>query len=263
MSDDKTTLPPNPPPKPKRVFFVFYFKIPASLRKFLLQVSVLFLVGFVGMGFLLGVTQDDPGRAGYVGGQTLTGVLELDPYPLLRVTEGNDAVPSGRTLMLTGGGKSGIMSRAIPLSEQLVRVSGVLLKRGELDMLQLRGGSRGISSAEGIAPTLPPSESLGRWRVAGEICDGKCLSGAMNPGRGLAHKACANLCLLGGIPPVFVSTRPIEGSEYFLVASSSGGELPLSAYDYIGNFVEIEGEIERRGDLLILKLDEQSIRLLK
>ena len=260
MSEHGLTL----PPKPKKVFFVFYLKVPSSLRKFLFQVSLLFLIGFVGMGFLLGVTQDDPGRAGYVGTQTLTGVLELNPYPLLRVTEGNDVIPSGRTLMLTGGGKSGIMSRAIPLSGELVRVSGMLLKRGDLDMLQLRGGSRGISSADGVAPTtLPTTESLGRWRVAGEICDGKCLSGAMNPGRGLAHKACANLCLLGGIPPVFVSTRPIENSEYFLVASSDGGELPLTAYDYVGNFIEMEGELERRGDLLIFKLDEQSVRVLR
>ena len=251
-------------PKPQKVFFVFYFKLPASLRRFLLQVSALFLVGFVGMGFLLGVTQDDPGRAGYVGNQTLTGILEVHPYPLLRVTEGNANIEAGRSLMLTGGGKSGIMSRAAPLSGELVRVSGVLLKRGDLDMLQVRGGSRGISAAEGDSPPVSPTtESLGRWRVFGEICDGKCLAGAMNPGRGIAHKACANLCLVGGIPPVFVSTRPIEGSEYFLLASSDGNELPLSAYDYVASFIQLEGDLERRGNLLILKVDEQSMRIVE
>lgn len=249
-------------PKP---FFVGYLKIPKGLRSFLLIASLMFVAGFLATAFIIGATQDDPGKAGFrfdYGRQTVTGVVELQPYPLLRVTVGNGRIAAGHTLMLTGGGKAGVMKRAKPLDGKLATASGVILKRGELDMLQLRGGKAGLKATEGDAP-IQTAEPLGRWRLAGEICDGKCLTGAMQPGRGLAHKACANLCLIGGIPPVFVSSQPVEGSEFLLVASADGGPMPQSIYDRVGQFVELEGELERRGDMLILKIDETSIGLAK
>ena len=246
-------------------FFVGYLKIPAGLRSFLLMASLMFVAGFLGAAVVVGATQDDPGKAGFrfdYGRQTVTGVVELKPYPLLRVTKGNKRIAAGHTMMLTGGGKAGVMSRAEVLDGKLATASGVILKRGELDMLQLRGGKAGLKAAVGDAPTQT-NTPLGKWRLAGEICDGKCLAGAMQPGRGLAHKACANLCLVGGIPPVFVSSKPVEGSEFLLVANADGGPMSKSVYDKVGQFVELEGELERRGDMLILKIDETSIGLVK
>jgi len=110
----------------------------------------------------------------------------------------------------------------------------------------------------------PPLGSyLGKWRLQGEICDGKRIAGAMQPGRGLAHKACAILCLFGDIPPVFVSTQPIEGSEFLLVGAADGEPLPESTYDLIGQFVEVEANIERRGDMLVMLVDIQSMKLVE
>ena len=113
--------------------------------------------------------------------------------------------------------------------------------------MQVAGGRRGLKKVEGEVPPLDDAVSLGRWRLAGEICDGKCLAGAMRPGRGLAHKACANLCLIGDIPPVFVSSKPVEGSEFLMVAGPDGGRMPDRAYDLVGQYIELKGEIERRG----------------
>ena len=163
--------------------------------------------------------------------------------------------------MLSGGGKRGVLDRAEPLAGQLVTASGVLLARGDLDMLQVRGGADGLSAAEGDA-VLPESVPLGRWRLAGEICDGKCLAGAMRPGTGLAHKACANLCLSGGVPPVFVSSQPVEGSEFLLIAGPDGGALPQELYDYVGLYIGVEADIERRGDLLVMAIDPTTIEKL-
>ena len=242
-------------------FFVGYLSVPAGLKSFLIIACLMFFTGFAGAAILIGATQDDPGKAGFrfdYGRQTVTGVVEMKPYPLIRVTKGNKRIKVGHTLMLTGGGKAGVMKRAAKLDGKLAEVSGVILKRGTLDMLQLRGGKNGLKAAAGEVQK-PTSESLGKWRLAGEICDGKCLAGAMQPGRGLAHKACANLCLIGGIPPVFVSTQPIEGNEFILVADKDGGPMSKAAYDRVGEFVQVEGEIERRGDMLILKLDADKI----
>lgn len=242
-------------------FFVGYLKIPAELKRFLLIASVLFFLGFAGSAVVIGATQDDPGAAGFrfdYGRQTVTGIIQVKPYPLLRITKGNERLETGHTLMLTGGGKAGVMSIAAPLNGKLATASGVILKRGELDMLQLRGGSNGLKPEEGDAPTMQISK-LGRWRLAGEICDGKCLTGAMQPGRGLAHKACANLCLLVGIPPVFVSTKPVEGSQFMLVASKDGGPISAKTYSSVGQFIKAEGELERHGDLLVFRIDNETI----
>ncbi|WP_299678558.1 hypothetical protein [uncultured Roseobacter sp.] len=246
-------------------FFVGYLPAPEALRGFLLAVCVLFVAGLAGFGLAIGVAQDDPGDGAFrfdYGRQTVTGVVELTPYPLLRVTEGNEHIPAGHTLILAGTGKTNVESRAIPLEGQLAQVSGVMLQRGALDMLQLRGGRNGISAAEG-AVTPMETVSLGRWKLAGEICDGKCLAGAMRPGRGLAHKACANLCLLGKVPPVFVSSQPVEGSEFLLITGPDGTHLPEKAYHYVAQFVSLEGEVERRGDLLVLRLDPETLEVLQ
>ncbi|MEM6887917.1 MAG: hypothetical protein AAF636_07225 [Pseudomonadota bacterium] len=245
-------------------FFVGYLPAPGPLRTFLLAVCVLIIFGFAGLGLALGTGQDDPGEGAFrfdYGRQTVTGVIEMTPYPLLHVTVGSEQVAQGTTIMLAGGGKTNVENRASPLDGQLAQVSGVMLERGALDMMQLRGGANGLSAAEGSAPA-PAAEPIGRWRLAGEICDGKCLAGAMRPGRGLAHKACANLCLLGKVPPVFVSSQPVEGSEYLMIVGPDGTHLPESAYDYVAQFVSLQGEVARHGEVLVLTLETDSIKVL-
>lgn len=246
-------------------FFVGYLALPKALKSFTLMVSAGLIIGFLGAGLLIGATQDAPPASGFrfdYGRQTVTGVVDLTPYPILQVTQGNELIPPGRTLMLTAGGKSGVDARAMGLDGQLAQISGVILQRGTIDMMQLRGGRRGLEAVEGDAPEVPV-EPLGRWKLAGEICDGKCLYGAMRPGRGLAHKACANLCLVGDIPPVFVSSQPVEGAEFMLITGPDGSRLPKQAYDFVGQFVSLEGDLERRGDLLVLRMDPATLALVQ
>lgn len=248
----------------EKPFFIGYLPAPEGLRAFLVVIAAAVIGSLAGAGYVLGFGQDDPGQAairGDYGRQNLMGVVELVPYPLLHVTEGSDTIPEGRTLMMTAGNKSGVGDRAEPLDGQLAAVSGVVLERGDLQMLQLRGGRRGIGPGGGPMD-VPQSVDMGRWRLAGEICDGKCLSGAMRPGRGLAHKACANMCLLGDVPPVFVSSQPVEGADFMLVTGPDGTKLPKSAYDYIAQYVSVEGTIRKHGDLLVFAIDPATLKVL-
>ncbi len=248
----------------KDSFFVGYLPAPIAQRPFLLSVGLSLIGFFALMAWMIGTAQDDPGDGSFrfdLGRQTVTGVIETLPYPILHVTEGNDNIPTGHTLMLSGGGKNGAIERADPLEGTLATVSGVLLTRGDLDMMQLRGGRNGLAAAEGNG-ALPLPEALGRWRLAGEICDGKCLAGAMRPGRGLAHKACADLCIAGGIPPVFVSSQPVMGEEFLMITGPDGTLLPDAARSRIGTFVEVEGKITRHGDLLVFAIDPATLRVL-
>ncbi|MGB0507712.1 MAG: hypothetical protein ACPGGK_16115 [Pikeienuella sp.] len=249
----------------KQPFFVAYFPVPKALKPFLLICAAALIVAFGALAAVVGGTQDNPGEGAFrfdYGRQTVTGVLELKPYPILRITEGNEHLPAGHTLMMSAGGKRGLMGRAAGLEGRLTTVSGVILQRGDLDMLQVRGGAAGLSAVEGEAPILSPAEPLGRWRLAGEICDGKCEAGAMRPGRRAAHRACANLCIIGGVPPVFVSSQPIEGVDHMLIAGPDGGPMPEALLDHVAKFVRLEGDLERRGDLLVLKIDPDTVEIL-
>ena len=246
-------------------FFVGYLAVPKGLRMFLILVALVFVGGAAALGFTLAVTQDDPGdgrlRFDY-GQQVVHGVLELTPTPILHVTQGTEHIPEGHVLMLSGQGKNGAVARAEALEGQLVRARGILIERGELDMLQLGGGNNfRAAEDQSVVPEVPEPEPLGRWQITGEICDGKCTAGAMRPGRGIAHRACANLCLLGGIPPVFVSTQPVEGEEFLLIAGADGETLPPELLDWVALYVTLEGEVTRHGDLLVLTVDTETVEL--
>ena len=250
-------------------FFIGWAKTPRGLLPLMAAIAATLITGFVGLALAIGSAKPDPGPAAFRfdwGRQTFEGVLIAAPYPTITVTKGAAHVSTGHTIMLSGQGKRGVQNRAAQLNGQLVEASGVLLKRGDLDMLQARGGMNGLKAAASAAETAPsaqpPDRSLGRWRLTGEVCDGKCLAGAMRPGTGLAHKACANLCIHGGAPPVFAAAGPVEGSEYLLLANAEGGPIGPELYDLVGRLTTLEGEIVRRGDLLIFRADIARARFL-
>ena len=142
----------------------------------------------------------------------------------------------------------------------MLDISGVFVRRGDLEML-LIGDTSARPSANPVAFIPAPHRDLGRWRLTGEICDGKCYGGAMKPGAGLAHKACANLFLIGGVPPVFVATDRVDGAAFFLLGNSAGGPVGPAVLDHTAVLVEAEGRVERRGDLHVFLIDPASVRL--
>lgn len=248
---------------PKEPFFIGFSPVPAALRPFLIGVAAGLLSLFAGIGWLVAASQSDPGGGAFRGDwgpQTVTGVVETRPYPVLHVIE-SGRWAAGATLLLAGQGKTGAKDRAEPLAGRVATARGIALTRGDLAMLQLAGGDGGLEAAAGEAPAIPRRD-LGRWRLTGEICDGKCYAGAMRPGAGLAHKACANLCIVGGTPPVFVATDEIEGTPFFLMGASDGGPIPDTLLDVTGVLVEAEGRIERRGGILLFLADPESVRRL-
>ena len=244
-------------------FFIGYLnRVSRDLGLFLLAVAAVLLAGFAGLGLALGVAVDDPGDGDFawqLGTQHFVGVVEPGPYPVLRLPP-DAAHPAPRTIMLVAAGKHGAQAAAAPHAGAAVTASGVVIKRGPLDMLQLDGELQALADAPAFTPA--PPVPLGRWRLAGEICDGKCYAGAMRPGRGLAHKACANLCLLGGVPPVFVSSGTVAGRSFFLLTAEDGGPLPDHVRDLVGLGVELEGRIVRLDDLLVFEVDLDRAKLL-
>ena len=235
-------------------FFIGWARrLPSGLGGFLARVS-LGLLGMAGLlGLALSASLDDPGGGAFdweAGDITLRGIITPRPYPLLHLAP-SVRHPAGHTVLLSGIGKNGAQIDAA-LAGRMVDATGVMLKRGSIDMMQL-GDDPGLVAAEGERALSAPVQ-LGRWRLVGEICDGKCWNGAMRPGSGIAHQACAELCLAGGLPPVLVTTSPVEGSTFLLLADADGGPMPEALRPLVAVRLMLEGAVERRGDLLVLRV---------
>ncbi|MEM7696409.1 MAG: hypothetical protein AAF318_18310 [Pseudomonadota bacterium] len=240
-------------------FFVGWMAPPRGLRGFLWVVATASVLAFCAAALVTAATQNDPGSGAFRwdwGAQTLTGTLSDGPSPILHV-EGEGRF-SGRSILLSNPGKRGIGHRVDDLLGTRVRATGIMLARGDLLMMQVRGNQTGLQPAEGVA-AAPPIADLGRWRLTGEICDGKCYAGAMRPGTGLAHKACANLCIVGGVPAVFVSTAPVEGATVFLLGDASGQSAAAHATRWSAARVALSGRVERRGGMPVFLAEFDSI----
>ena len=240
-------------------FFVGYFKkVPEPIRDFALGAAAVVVAGLAVLALLLPLGTIDPGTGRYADdlrGGSLTGVLETAPYPILRVPATADS--PARAVLLGGQDKVGAQGRT-DRGTPMLDIGGVFVRRGDLEMLLINDSSAQPSAnPQGFTPA--PAEDLGRWRLTGEICDGKCYGGAMKPGTGLAHKACANLCISGGLPPVLVMELPVAGTTVVLLAASDGGPMPASLRDFTALPLQVEGRLERRDDLLILRIDERSV----
>lgn len=255
IGTDGRTLPPGRP-----MFIGWSSAVPVKLIVFLAIVAGTMLAGLALLSLALGARMEFLGSGNYGDPVVLLGRLQAHPNPVLRIAP-DAGHPAPRALMLSGEGKYGAMPEAEKLDGQMVMAGGELLQRGHVTMLQI-GGEIGLKAADSTkveAYRPAPAVSLGRWKLTGEICDGKCYSGAMRPGNRLAHKACANLCISNGVPPVFVSSAEVEKQNFFMLTSGDGRGFPDAFYDYVAKPVTLEGEILKVDDLLIFKVDPATI----
>jgi hypothetical protein len=247
-------------PKAADPFFVGYFRrIPPEIRSFALTAGASIVAALAVIAVLLPLGTIDPGAGRYADdlrGGVLTGVIDPLPYPILRVP-GADGEPP-RAVLLGGQEKIGVQA-PVDAGTPVVELGGIFVRRGDIEMLLVPGNGAKASVTELPRFVPAPAVDLGRWRLTGEICDGKCHAGAMKPGNGLAHKACANLCIESGLPPVLVMDLPVEGTTVVLLAAADGGPMPGEMLDLTAVPIQIEGQLERRDDLLIFRIDSASV----
>ena len=222
---------------------------------FLATVVLLGLLALGGLALALGSRVDDPGGGDITGDRVLTGILVEFPYPVI-VLDPDATYPAGHAVLLSGGGKRGVQGESARLAGQRVQVSGTGVRRGSIDMLLVGEMKAAADTGSAVPPVpMPVSVPMGEWRLTGEICDGKCVSGVMRPGNGLAHKACANVCIMGGVPPILVTTSPVAGMNFLLMGDPSGKALPDTFRDHVGLPRRMEGTVERIADLLVFRTD--------
>lgn len=234
-------------------FFLGWNPMPTSHARFLRPWVIVLLLGSFLLAGGIAAVQQPPGSARWNVDEevTLHGQVTLLPYAALRIS---DEQGQPRTVLLVSSGKHGALPRLVDFNKQMVTVRGTLLHRDERWMLELLDGDNAITPWNGSTIPEPQRQLLGKQTLRGEIIDSKCYLGAMQPGGGKTHKACAILCLKGGVPPMFVS-RDAKGKEiYYLLTSLDGSSLSPECFDYAGDRVTVSGEVEQVGDLLILRV---------
>jgi len=190
--------------------------------------------------------------------RTLHGVLFAHPYPLLRTL---DLGAGARTVFLATDGKAA--ARVPPeLQGRWVRVSGTLLSRGANAMLAVEGLAA-ASGAEASGLRDLQTTALGEVLLTGEILDAKCWFGAMRPGYGRTHKACAALCVHGGLPTAFCRAGDCgTGNEAPLFLDPNGAPHGHDVLPLVADPVFVRGELVRVGDVTELRASLDAVRRL-
>jgi len=186
------------------------------------------------------------------------GVVVSDPYPALRVRRPGahlDPAEGWSRYLLVAPGKFGAQGLARGLEGETVHLRGSLVYLDGRTMIEVDPQSveRVVSEAE-LQPDPGPT-SLGVHTLVGEIVDSKCHMGVMNPGTRKTHRACATLCIEGGIPPVLFVEDEAGQVQRFLLVSRDGRAVNGDVLDMVAEPVRITGEVLRTDDLLVLRAD--------
>lgn len=256
------------PVPPTDEFFVGWLPMPRIYTRFLRPLALALLLGASGFAIAAAFFQRDPGPGHWEADNVTTfdGLLVTEPYAMLRVP---GSPP--RTFLLVEEGKFGALPRCQQLLQEHrqglpVRATGTLLQRAGRWMLELAPGTQGlrpltpVEQATLIPQAWPRHMIQEQITLQGEVIDPKCYLGAMKPGGGKTHKACAALCLQGGIPPMFVTRDAQQHETFYLLTLKDGTPATQAVLPYVGDPITLSGRLEQQGDLLILRIDQASIR---
>lgn len=236
--------------------FVGWLPLPARYRGAVLIAAVVFVALCAGVGVLFAVAQRPADQGVWdESTHTVDGVAFADPCPLLRTTDA--ATGEVRTVLLVEEGKVGAARRIAEYDGAAVRLRGTLLHRDGRRMLELLPGDDAIVRLDDGPHAARLRErrttAAASTTLRGEVIDPKCYLGAMRPGGGKTHKACAALCLRGGIPPM-LAVRGGEREEFVLLLDADGRLATDLAIPYVGEPVTITGDEGREEDLRVLRI---------
>ena len=221
-------------------FFVGYLRPPLRLVRFL-AIAVIALFLLVDAAALVAYRSQEARASGEWGDGEVAydGTLLARPYPIVIVAATREK--PAHAVLLVEEGKFGAPADLATLDGHAVTAQGYPLLRDGVTVLQLSQHPRALDkAAEPIA-----ARDLGTQTLTGEIADSKCFLGAMIPGEGKVHESCAGLCLLGGIPALFVTRDAAGKVTYRVLADADGGAMADAAAANAGMFLTLTGKLRR------------------
>ncbi len=235
-----------------REFYVGYLAMPPRLKWIVRGLVILLLTLIAADAWLVATMQPAAGNGTWAEApQEYVGTLTRTPYPMLRVNTANGL----KTYLLVSDEKRGAEAVLGVTPDGPVKLAGFPIARASIGMIELSANNVAVV-AETAPIDEPAREVNGRATLEGEIVDSKCWLGVMRPGEGHLHKACASLCIRGGIPPMFVTRGGGSAPSIMLLTQADGSAVPPELIiPYVADPVRITGTIEKRGDLWVLKAD--------
>ncbi len=242
--------------------YVGYLPLTKTDRRFVNFGLALLLVIVASGAFMSAASQRSPGPAHWDLDKltTITGTVRLDGAARIVSGSGSGTV----TWFVVMPGKVGASQSLRNFNGQRVSIEGYTLTRSGDRMLELAREPRlAPVNAESDAESAPAPSArapIGEAVLRGEIVDFKCYLGSMKPGDGRTHKACATLCIMGGVTAAMIDQSSGEAPRTFILKTADGGPLPQSLIQRIGEPVEVRGIVEREGDFEWLVIDDRSVR---
>ena len=195
--------------------------------------------------------------------ESITGLLTFDPYPVVHRIDPADPQKI-ESILLVRQGKHSAEEYAKPFENQMVTLTGFPIRRGGWTMFEIAAAddikpdtSADANLTQDIKTRVAPV-SLGDAKLQGEVADSKCFLGVMKPGAGKVHRACAEVCILGGIPPMLL-VRGVDNLKYgYLITEQDGTSSAQNLHQRSADSVELSGELLQRGDLLYLRMSADS-----
>lgn len=201
-----------------------------------------------------GMRDPGPGVWDTTTPRSFEGVLVKSPYPVLFTED-------GQSLLVVDFGKRGSQQRFAGVEDGArLTVTGYLLERDERRMVELAPEETAIRPGGAGPPAPVPFPQPDVVTLVGEIVDSKCFLGAMKPGEGKTHKACAVRCISGGIPPMLVCWDGDGHATSFLLSTADGGPVGDWVLPLVGERVEVRGRISDLGGVRLLGTSAADVR---
>lgn len=234
-------------------------------RRAMLGATLAIFAAGGGSAAALAALKRGPGEGSWDPGavEDFSGVVVADPYPRLV----SDAFSGADSALLVCPVKCGAPSPVLETLGAAVTLRGTLLKRGRDHMIAVNDDETGVKrdpngnisdlAARQQAATV--ERDLGEATLSGEILDAKCWFGAMRPGSGKPHKACAALCIRMGIPPALLAKDSRGRNRVMTLTEADGSAMGEWVLPYVADPIEASGRIIARGDALQFRMDREAI----
>jgi hypothetical protein len=246
-------------------FFVGYLPMSRTLKHSTLVAAVALLSALLGAGYALAshTAGAGPGKFSFARAQGTLGVLTSAPTPMLWTLD--ESVPGGvRGTLLVRQGKFGLSAKTAQLNGKAVRIQGSVIERDGERMIELGQEPMPAADADLSADELArlraqTRQALGEITVQGEIEDSKCYLGRMRPGDRRTHRACAQLCIQGGIPAVLVGSDASGQPTRYLLATHAGHSIDHDVLPFVAEPVRVQGQLVRLGNWLVIETDLEHV----
>jgi hypothetical protein len=267
MNEPVVPVPPSRSGEPDELYIGYAPPMPPRTARVVKRVATAIAASSIvaAAGLAIGHVTLDGGNFEFGHPRTIAGVIVEHPYPTLRTAGETPGAPDTSSLLVAPG-KHGADALVRGLDGQRVTFSATRIQRGEHTMFEIDPSSvtpatPSSASPHAVAPaTLTATAASAPVTLRGEIVDSKCFLGVMVPGEGVTHKACASLCLRGGIPPALLVRDRAGRSALLLLVTMSDEPIGAAAIALAGEPVEMTGITTRRGDWWLLRTDPATWR---